>query len=340
MLVSFFNSRWIPAILLGLMLLCVQHSSAQVEINFPEKSKEELKKENTNSKVNLSGLWEAEVTQLTWKGEPRLQDMSGKLHVEITQKGNKIEGLMVCRAKYADDQGYLSFEKTFKGTWNGQELTYQDDQMISYINTHRNLRHIESCMKTATLDFYRLGNKMHLKGDWKGVGHISEVSCAPGQIHLTKVDEEMLESEVATTYNVSFAQKNKGPVELKWDENNQIKKIKNRKVKKGEVIEVQSKTISITVYDHQRDDGDIISINYNGNYILEKFTLKNEKHKVDVVLDANKAVPNYLVLYAHNLGEVSPNTVAVIVDDGVTKQRFVLNADMNTSDVIYFKLAE
>jgi hypothetical protein len=310
---------------------------AQVDISFPEKSDAEIRKERTNDNVNLGGLWEAEITQLTWQGEPRLQDMSGKLHVEMTQKGNKIEGLMVCRAKYANEQGYLSFEKSFSGIWNGQNLIYQDEQMLSYINTHRTLRHIESCMKNATLDFYRVGNKMHLKGKWQGVGHISEVPCSPGMIHLTRVDDLSMESEVATTYNVSFAQKNKGPVELVWSDDNQIKKIKNRKVKKGEVIEVQSKTLSITVYDHQKDDGDIISLNYNGNYILEKFTLKNEKHKVDVILDGDKAVPNYLILYAHNLGEISPNTVAVIVDDGVTQQRFILNADMKTSDVIYFK---
>ena len=311
---------------------------AQVDINFPKKTAKELAKDQGAKGADLTGLWEAEITQLTWKGQPQLQDMTGKLHVEIEQSGNKIKGLMVCRAKFANQQGYLSFEKEFSGRWEGEQLFYQDESMLSYINTHRSMRHIESCMKTAKLDFYRIGSKMHLKGDWQGVGHVSDVPCSPGSIHLTKVDEEMIESEVATTYNVSFSQKNRGPVELKWDEDNKIKKIKNRNVKKGEEIKVKSKTISITVYDHQRDDGDIISLNYNGNYILEKYTIKNEQHKIDVVLDEDKAVPNYLILYAHNLGEVSPNTVAVIVDDGVTKQRFILNADMNTSDVIYFKL--
>ena len=312
---------------------------AQVEINFPEKSKKELAKDQGAIGADLTGLWEAEITQLTWKGQPGLQNMTGKLHVEIEQSGNKVKGLMVCRAKFANSQGYLSFEKEFTGRWEGEQLLYQDESINNYINTHRSMRHIESCMKTARLDFYRIGKEMHLKGDWQGVGHVSDVPCSPGSIHLIKVDDEMIESEVATTYNVNFSQKNRGPVELKWDENNKIKKIKNRNVKKGEEIKVTSKTISITVYDHQRDDGDIISLNYNGNYILEKYTIKNEQHKVDVVLDEDKAVPNYLILYAHNLGEVSPNTVAVIVDDGHTKQRFILNADMNTSDVIYFKLA-
>ena len=320
------------------IFLSIGQLQAQVEIDFPKKSLEELNKERKKDVIDLSGLWEAEINQMTWQGQPELENMSGKLHVEITQTGKQIKGLMVCRARFANGQGYLSFEKSFSGIWNGAELMYQDEEMESYINTHRSMRHIESCMKAAKLEFYRIGNQLNLKGKWEGVGHVSGVPCSPGTIHLTKVDEEMIETEVATTYNVSFSQKNRGPVELKWDDNNQIKKIKNRNVKKGEIIKVKNKAISITVYDHQKDDGDIISLNYNGNYILEKFTLKNEKHKIDVLLDSDKAIPNYLILYAHNLGEVSPNTVAVIVDDGVTQQRFILNADMNTSDVIYFRL--
>ncbi len=319
------------------MLIC-QTSFAQVEINFPKKSEEELQKEKQKEKVDLNGLWEGKISQLTWKGQPAYKDISGKLHVEISQKGNKVEGLLVCRAKFAENKGYLSYEKTFTGYWDGTVLKYEDVKVENYINTHKELRHIETCMKSADLSFYEYNNSMHLEGEWAGKGHISDVPCSPGKIHLKKVLEEELESEVATTYNVTFAQKNKGPVDLKWDENNKVKKIKNRKIKKGETIKVKNKTLSITVYDHQKDDGDIISLNYNGNWILEKYTIKNEQHKVDVFLDDDAAVPNYLILYAHNLGEISPNTVAVIVDDGMSRQQFILNADMNTSDVIYFKL--
>ena len=240
-------------ILIVFFICACGFSQAQVEINFPEKSTKDLSKDKGAKGADLTGLWEAEITQLTWKSQPELRDMTGKLHVEITQMGNKVKGLMVCRAKFANNQGYLSFEKEFTGRWDGEQLLYQDESINNYINTHRSMRHIESCMKTAHLDFYRVGNEMHLKGDWQGVGHVSDIPCSPGSIHLKKIDEEMIESEVATTYNVNFSQKNRGPVELKWDENKKIKKIKNRNVKKGEEIKVKSKSISITVYDHQRD---------------------------------------------------------------------------------------
>jgi len=316
--------------------LCLS-ANAQVDVNFPKKAQEDVDKITSKNEVDLNGLWEAEITQLSWQGEPAFQGITGKLHVEVSQTGKHVNGIIVCRARFADNMGYLSYEKKFKGIWDGTILMYEDVKVENYINTHRKLRHIETCLKTAELSFYEYGGAMHLEGNWKGTGHISDISCSPGKIHLSKVLEEDIVSEEATTYNVTFSQKNKGPVELKWD-GDKIKKIKNRKVKKGEIIKVKNKNLSITVYDHQRDDGDIISLNYNGNWLLEKYTLKNDKHKMDVFLDGQAAVPNYLVLYAHNLGEISPNTVAIIVDDGVTKQQFVLNADMNTSDVIYFKL--
>lgn len=310
---------------------------SQVEIDFPEKDKKELDTYRGDANIDLTGLWEGEVSQLTWVGEPAFQGVSGKLHVEITQKGNKITGLLVCRAKFANDKGYLSYEKYFSGTWDGQQMWYYDEYVDNYINTHKDMRHLETCLKQASLQFYAVNGYEHLEGEWEGKGHISDVPCVPGKIHLKRIKDEELMLEEAQTVNVNFSQLDKRPVEIKWNKKSKIKRIKNRKVEPGRTITVDSTYISLTVYDHKKDDGDIVSLNYNGNWILEKFQINHDEHKIDVFLDPDTDNPNYLVLYAHNLGKYPPNTVAVIVDDGVRRQRFVLNADMNTSDVIYFK---
>ena len=313
------------------------YTNAQTEINFPEKSNKELKEIRTDEDINLNGLWEGKISQLTWQGQPEFAGVSGKLHVEITQKGNQVNGLIVVRAKFANNQGYLSYEKTFKGNWDGETLVYQDVKIDNYINTHKKLRHLETCIKAANLSFYRHGGQYHLEGEWSGKGHISDVPCIPGNIHLTKVMEENLAVEEATTFNVNFASTDKGPVEVKFNKDNQVKKLRDRKVEKGKTIEVENTYLSITVYDHKRNDGDIISLNYNDNWILEKYRINNDEHQIDVVLDDAKNAKNYMILYAHNLGESPPNTVAIIVDDGKTRQRFILNSDMNTCDVIYFQ---
>ncbi len=326
-------------ILWGILLFCtIQTSYAQVEINFPEKDQADLERIRSNDAVDLNGLWEGEVSQLNWLGRPEFEGVTGKLHVEIKQKGSKISGLIVCRAKFAGDNGYLSYEKTFTGQWDGNVLYYEDVKVQNYINTNKQIRHLETCLKKANLQFYKIGNHYHLEGDWQGVGHLSEVSCTPGKIHLTKVLEEDIVSEEALTFNVNFSNLPKGPVDIRWDRKNKIRKLRNRKVEPGSVVKVDSNCLRITVYDHQKDDGDIISLNFNGQWILERFELDNEDHNIDICLEADTNYPNYLVLYAHNLGDVPPNTVALKVNDGYRSKRFVLNSDMNTCDVLYFEV--
>ncbi len=314
--------------------------SAQVDVSFPQKSKKELDKVRNEKAMALTGLWEGEISQLTWDGQPAFNGTTGKLHVEIKQSGNRVEGLLVCRAKFANDQGYLSYEKRFTGGWNGTTLSYQDKSVENYINTHKEMRHLESCLKTSDLTFYRTKGAFHLEGDWTGNGHITGVDCVPGHIHLTRVNPEDLALEVAQTVNLNFEQQNGKPVELKWSPENELKKIKDRKVNQGQTIEVKSKTLSITVYDHKKSDGDIISLNYNGYWLLEKYKIDNEEHKIDVLINDSDKQRDYLLLYAHNLGRYPPNTVAIIVNDGYTKQRFILNSDMHVCDVIYFKLTK
>ncbi len=328
--------RW--CILLLILLGVSSQMEAQVEVTFPQKSDKEIAKIRKENAIDLNGLWEGEVSQLTWNGQPAFAGATGKLHVEIEHIGNTVKGLIACRAKFADNMGYLSYDKYFQGTWNGDVLIYEDERIENYINTHKTMRHLETCLKEATLSFYRTTGKFHLEGEWTGQGHVTGIDCVPGKIHLTKVNPEDLALEYAQTANLNFAEVKGRPAELKWDEGSRIKKIRGRKVEKGKVIEVKSKTLSITVYDHKKDDGDIISLNYNGFWLLEKFKIHNEKHKIDVVLDDAKKAKDYLLLYAHNLGRYPPNTVAVIVDDGVSQQRFILNSDMNVCDVIYFDL--
>ncbi len=311
---------------------------AQIEITFPTKKKEDLDTYRSDKSIDLTGLWEGQISQLNWDGQPEFTGVTGKLHVEIKQTGNRIKGLFVCRAKFAKNKGYLSYEKKFRGNWNGKTLEYLDEEVDNYINTHKSLRHLETCLKQASLNFYKTKGAFHLEGEWSGQGHITGVDCIPGKIHLTKVNPEDLALEVALTSNANFEQNDGMPVELKWDDDNKLKKIKDRKVEKGKTIVVRSRTINITVYDHKQSDGDIISLNYNGNWLLERYKINNQEHSIDVLIDDNGKQLDYLLLYAHNLGKFPPNTVAVIVNDGYTKQRFILNSDMHVCDAIYFKL--
>jgi hypothetical protein len=45
---------------------------------------------------------------------------------------------------------------------------------------------------------------------------------------------------------------------------------------------------------------------------------------------------NYLILYAHNLGEISPNTAAVAVLIGGQEYKLTLTSDLKTSGALNF----
>ena len=74
-------------------------------------------------------------------------------------------------------------------------------------------------------------------------------------------------------------------------------------------LTVNSEEIRISLWDHGRKDGDIVSIYLNGEAIVSKYLLEYKKRVFDIKLDPSK--PNDLFLYAHNLGQFPPNTVSI-----------------------------
>ncbi len=99
----------------------------------------------------------------------------------------------------------------------------------------------------------------------------------------------------------------------------------------AEIIEVKSRNVNISVWDHNRIDGDIVSLKLNDHYILTKYTLEALKKTIPVRITGFNA---RLILYAHNLGDIPPNTAALEVDDGISKQVIKLKANLEQSEAI------
>jgi hypothetical protein len=107
--------------------------------------------------------------------------------------------------------------------------------------------------------------------------------------------------------------------------------VEGRKINVTNSITVVSKKVTVKVWDHQTVDGDRISINLNGRWILENYTLEKQQHVFEVELVPGK---NIFVLHALNLGKIHPNTAALIIHDGVKEQRIVLESTLETSGTI------
>jgi hypothetical protein len=91
-------------------------------------------------------------------------------------------------------------------------------------------------------------------------------------------------------------------------------------------IYVSSKNVTFYVWDSGSIDGDIVSLIVNGNTVLDEYTLTGSEYSVDVSL--SNSGYNYVMLYAHNEGDIPPNTCALDIDDGYDRQSLTMSADL------------
>ncbi len=102
-------------------------------------------------------------------------------------------------------------------------------------------------------------------------------------------------------------------------------------VKAKGTIEVKHRKLTIGVWDHNTIDGDIVSLKLGDEWILTEHTLTAEKMLINCTL---VGFGQDLILYAHNVGMVPPNTASISVYDGESTQRISLESNMESSEAI------
>lgn len=92
--------------------------------------------------------------------------------------------------------------------------------------------------------------------------------------------------------------------------------------------------VEFHIWDDDLNDGDIISINLNGKWILRNYTVTKKVKVITATLDRYK--PNLLVMYAHNLGSIPPNTAKLSFYDGEKQQVVSIKSDLSMCGAIRF----
>ena len=177
------------------------------------------------------------------------------------------------------------------------------------------------CMKSAELVFSESENKKMLRGSWKGYieGYTQESGpCAPGTLYLEQIIPEKKET-------------------VKIPEFQPYVEDEGRKVKVGRVLEVSGESIRIKVWDNGIVDGDVLSLFLNGKKILDNHRVSKRKYGMNVKLEKKT---NYLILHAEDLGDITPNTVAVSVDDGKKEQIIILSSNLRESGAVMIRQFE
>lgn len=105
-----------------------------------------------------------------------------------------------------------------------------------------------------------------------------------------------------------------------------------RKISYVKELSFENENISVSLWDHGREDGDIVSIYLNGKAIVSKHFLTYGRKNISFKLDSYKT--NELFLYAHNLGKSPPNTVSIELTDGSTSEKIILNSDLKSCEAV------
>lgn len=172
------------------------------------------------------------------------------------------------------------------------------------------------CIKDMELDLRREGGRFILSGGWEGFieGYTLESGpCAPGNIYLEKPVMTREINESAATFTLPYQQTEK------------------REVKIDRILKVSKPDIRLKVWDNGTVDGDVVTLYLNGERILKNFKVTKRKWSIPVKLTQKN---NFLILHAEDLGDITPNTVAVSIDDGVKEEIIILSSNLQESGAI------
>ncbi len=112
------------------------------------------------------------------------------------------------------------------------------------------------------------------------------------------------------------------------------KNMGQRAIKENRImIKSQTKVFELELFDHMVQDGDLVSINFNGDWVLENFSLEKKSKKLR--LDLNQNGKNFLLLYAASVGQRPPNTMAVKYTNTKEEEvQIILKSDLKKSEII------
>lgn len=105
-----------------------------------------------------------------------------------------------------------------------------------------------------------------------------------------------------------------------------------RRIIVKDTIRFEGGDVDLLIWDAQKPDGDIISLIYNGKIILDKYEVKKRPYRLKLHIDGNQ--PNKLIMYAHNIGEIPPNTATLSIVLPNVEKEIKLTSDMSNAEAI------
>jgi hypothetical protein len=105
----------------------------------------------------------------------------------------------------------------------------------------------------------------------------------------------------------------------------------SREIVVQKIVKVQQDTILVEIWDHNQEDGDMITLYLDGEVVLSSYVLVKQKKQIALQLSQGE---HLLVMQADNLGSIPPNTAALSLDCGGQKQEIILKSELGKSGSI------
>lgn len=96
-------------------------------------------------------------------------------------------------------------------------------------------------------------------------------------------------------------------------------------------METKSAHITLALWDDALEDGDTISLNINGKWLVQSFSVKKATQFINVMLERG---PNKITFIAENLGSVPPNTSVLEIIDGKKRRSFKIETTLTSNNAI------
>lgn len=234
---------------------------------------------------------------------------------------------------------------TFKNKQAKYTTTNKDFETQNTLNT-------SFCYSSATLQYSEDEGYEYLEGAWRGWNDKSK-TCAAAHVRVRRKkpgyiepeQPEIVESDSTSEPIISIEETVDTVVTMTVvDEKETIQSEpiaenkaddtppQNRKLVTKETMNVASKdSILIKIWDSNRVDGDIISLDLNGKLILDTYTLTSIPKLIKIPLTPGE---NVVTMFAHNLGDIPPNTAALLVEREEGFKTIILKSDMGQSESV------
>lgn len=270
--------------------------------------------------------------------------------LSMRQEGDVVTGITHIHLK---DYPEIFARMAFRAVTNGEKVFFEEHTLLD----HYHFDTYDWCLKRGVLSIEERTAEnseyeLVLGGIWEGF--TKEVACSPGDMKVVKVSQspssvdEILKREMPAQLVEEIVAKKmeplikEKPIEKEPPEDPVVAKVEpknhgeleGRAITRLREVNVSQGEVTAYVWDMNKVDGDIISLSFNGEWVLKDYSLKKEKKPVELKILPGSA--NRLVLYAEDMGSIPPNTCGLTFFDGKQHRNLSLVSDKVSCGALQF----